>query len=66
MERIVISSARGCFVELIHRDSDPSSWIVRRWTKFLWFKKPISSHWFNDERQALEFAGDIKREYQRH
>ncbi|HUI30609.1 MAG TPA: hypothetical protein VLX91_10360 [Candidatus Acidoferrales bacterium] len=63
MKKIVLSNARDCFVELIHRDADPTSWIVRRWTKFMWFKKRVSSDWFIDERQALEFANEIKRKY---
>jgi hypothetical protein len=57
----VISNARDCFIELLHRDSDPLTWIVRRWTKVLWFKKRVSSDWFNDERQALAFAHELRR-----
>ncbi len=60
MSRIVISNARDCFVEIIHRDSEPAAWVVRRWKKFLWFKKRVSSDWFNDEHQALAFANEIK------
>jgi hypothetical protein len=56
----VLSNARDCFIELTHRSSDPGSWIVRRWTKFLWFRKRISSDWFNDERQAIAFANAMK------
>ncbi|HQT91607.1 MAG TPA: hypothetical protein PL001_06220 [Candidatus Kryptobacter bacterium] len=65
MKKIIISNARDCFIELIHRDSEPAAWIVRRWTKSLWFKKRVSSHWFSDERQALEFANGIKFGQQR-
>ncbi|MBI4546923.1 MAG: hypothetical protein HY707_03020 [Ignavibacteriae bacterium] len=62
----IISNARGCFIELTHHDSDPGTWIVRRWRKFLWFKKQISSHWFNDEHQAIAFAHELKREHNGH
>jgi hypothetical protein len=62
----IISSVRDCFIELTHDDSDPGLWIVRRWRKFLWFKKAISSDWFNDGRQALVFANEIKRKRDGH
>ena len=26
----------------------------------MWFKKRISSHWFNDEHQAIAFACEMK------
>jgi hypothetical protein len=58
-ERIIISSAGNCVVELIHGDSDPLSWIVRRWRKYFWFKKRLSSDWFNDRDQALAFANEL-------
>ena len=64
MKNLVVSNARDCFVELIHRESEPTTWIVRRWKKFLWFKKRVSSDWFNDEQQALAFANDIKLKHQ--
>ena len=55
-----ISDEGGQVVDIIHRDSDAGMWIVRRWKKYLWMKKLISRDWFNDERQALEFARDLK------
>ncbi len=57
----VLSNDRGHRIEIIHRDSDPSVWIVRRWKKFLWLKKRISSDWFSNEKQARTFAGNLKR-----
>jgi hypothetical protein len=60
----VISNHRGYLIELTHRSSDPGSWIVRSWTKFLWFRKRVSSDWFNDEHQALQFANKVKREHE--
>jgi len=62
----VISNDRDCFIELIHRDSDSGSWIVRRYTKFMWFKKRVSSHWFNDSEQAATFAHQTKKDHDRH
>jgi hypothetical protein len=66
LSQLIVSSARDCFIELIHRDSEPATWIVRRWKKFLCLKKRISSDWFNDERQALAFANEIKLKHQGH
>jgi hypothetical protein len=57
----IISTARSCFIELTHRDSDPGLWIVRRWKKFGWFKRRLSSDWFTDQQQALAFATEMKR-----
>jgi hypothetical protein len=58
----VISNVRDCLIELIHNDSDPAMWIVRHWTKLMWFKKRISSHWFNDRQQATIFANLMKKD----
>jgi len=60
--RTVISTDRKCFIEFIHRDSDPTTWIVRCWKRFLWFRKQISSTRFIDGEQALAFAEQMKRE----
>jgi hypothetical protein len=65
-ETFVISNDRDCFIELTHRDSDPSVWIVRRWTKFMWFKKRISSDWFINRSQAFAYAKEMKREHDRY
>jgi len=61
----ILSNVRHCFITLTHSYSDPSSWIVKRWTKLMWFKKLISTDWFNDEQQALAYANKIKREHHR-
>ena len=55
-----ISDEGGQVVDILHRDSDPGMWIVRRWKKFLWMKRLISRDWFNDESQALAFARNKK------
>jgi 1,2-phenylacetyl-CoA epoxidase PaaB subunit len=64
--RMVISNARDCFVEVMHRESDPSIWIVRRSKKTFWFKKRISSDWFNNRQQAFAYASEMKKEHNRH
>jgi len=61
-ESTTISNARNCFIELVHRRSNPTIWIVNRSKKLLWFKKRVSSHWFIDGRQALAFAEAMKRD----
>lgn len=62
----VIANTPDCFIELIHRRSSPTTWIVRRWKKTGWFKKRISSHWFVDGEQAFSFAKTMKQEHDRH
>lgn len=63
MKSIVISDAGNSIIEVIHHDSDPAVWIVRSWTKFMCFRKRVSSQWFSDEQQALAFANEIKFKY---
>jgi hypothetical protein len=58
--RTIISNIRNCFIEVLHHDSDPSTWIVRRWKKFLWFKKRVSSDWFMNRQQAFAYAHKLK------
>jgi hypothetical protein len=61
MENIVVSTIRKSIIEVSHDDSDPGSWIVRRWKRVLWFRKRISSDWFISKEQAMEFAHEMKR-----
>lgn len=58
--RTTILNTRNSLIELTHSDSDAGSWKVRRWKRFLWFKRRISSDWFLDEKQALVFAQQLK------
>ena len=62
-KRTVISDARECFIEILHHESDPGTWIVRRWKKFLWFKTHISSYGFTNGEQALAYASEMKHQY---
>ena len=61
--RTIISNIRNCFIEVLHHNADPSTWIVRRWKKFLWFKKRISSDWFINRQQAFAYAHEMKGTY---
>ena len=61
----ILSNVRNCFLTLTHSYSDPGTWIVKHWTKSMWFKKLISTDWFNDEQQALVYANKIKCEHHR-
>ncbi|MFH0991328.1 MAG: hypothetical protein V1799_15075 [bacterium] len=58
--RTVISNIRNCIIKVLHRDADPSIWIVRRWRKIFWFKKRISSDWFTNRQQAYAYANEMK------
>jgi hypothetical protein len=55
-EIVMISDDNGEIIDIIHLESDPGTWIVRRRKRFLWMKRLISRDWFNDEAQALVFA----------
>ena len=59
---IVIADTGRDLLQLTHRSSDPGSWIVLRWKRFLWLKKRVSANWFLDKEQALVFAQKMKRE----
>jgi hypothetical protein len=54
---------RHCFITLTHSYSDPTSWIVKRWTKLMWFKILVSTDCFNDAQQAMAFANKIAHEH---
>jgi hypothetical protein len=62
----IISNSRDCFIEVINRDVDPSSWIVRRSKKLLWFKRRVSSDWFLNRQQAFAFAEKMREECSEH
>ncbi len=59
----LLSNSRECIIELTHRDQDPGMWIIRHATRYMWFKKRISSHWFNSELQAMEYAEELKQKH---
>jgi hypothetical protein len=59
-ESIVISKDASGYIELIHRKSNPTVWIVRRWKKRFWLKKQVSSDWFTNAQQARLFAHKLK------
>jgi hypothetical protein len=46
----------GDIAEIIHRDSDPTMWIVRRLRKTFFGLRTVSTDWFNLEDDAEAFA----------
>ena len=56
MERTVISDSRERRIDVVHRDADPGMWMVRHSKKGRFFKKLVSSTWFNSREQAVTFA----------
>lgn len=62
-QKIVIANESSCRIEIIHRKMYPTVWIVRYSKKYLWFRKRISSTWFIDQKQAMAFADELKREH---
>ena len=55
----VLSKSRKCYVVLKYNIDDPAVWIIYVYKKHLFFKCRKGSHWFNDEKQALEYAKDV-------
>ena len=55
----VLSKSRKCYVVLKYNIEDPAVWIIYVYKKHLFFKCRKESHWFNDEKQALEYAKDM-------
>ena len=60
-KKTIVSTGRECFVEIVHNDSDPHSWIVNRWRGIKWFRTLVSSNWFIDGQQAHAFANELRR-----
>ncbi len=59
---IIVSSARDCYIDILHDDADPELWFVRRWKTYFETKKHVSTNRFTDKQQALTFAQTMKRE----
>jgi len=55
----------GDIVEIIHRDSDPVTWIVRRRKKTFFGLRDVSTDWFNREADAEAFvaAGAVREDH---
>lgn len=49
----------GGVVEIVHRASDPTIWIVRRRRKTLFGLRDVSVDWFNLETDAEAFAASL-------
>jgi len=54
---------RHRYITLTHGYSDPTSWIIKRWTKLMWLKIPILTDYFNDPQQAMVFANNIANQH---
>lgn len=60
-KRTIVSQDSDQVTEVIHSPNDPGMWIVRRWEKVFLHRKLVFSCWFNDKRQALDFAAELAR-----
>ncbi|MBS1518218.1 MAG: hypothetical protein JSS91_09030 [Bacteroidetes bacterium] len=49
-------SVNGRTIELLNRMSDPGMWVVNVYSKFLFFKRKETSHWFCDKTEAETFV----------
>jgi hypothetical protein len=47
-------------IEILHRDDDPTSWIVSSYQKKFGFKFRRKEYRFIDGEQAAQFAGELK------
>jgi len=54
-----IPDSGGCDITMFHDPEDPSSWIVRKWKKQLFWKRCELSRWFCTKEQAEEFARSL-------
>jgi hypothetical protein len=61
----IFTRFRRCIITLTYSYTDPTSWIVKRWTKLMWFKILVSTDCFNDVKQAMAFANKIALEHRR-
>lgn len=50
----------GHSIEVFNLPSDPIMWVVRKYKKILFFKKMISSKWFNDKDQAFDYFEKLR------
>lgn len=51
-----LSDTEDCHITLFHDPDDPSSWIIRKWKKQLFWKRMELSRWFLTRDQAEEYA----------
>lgn len=54
-----IANSNGQYLILANPADDPSVWKLTVYKKFLFFKKKISIHWFNNEKQGMDYAEQI-------
>lgn len=54
----VIANSKNHYIVLSNQVSDPSVWVLKIYKKILFFKKKVFSYWFNNEKQATEYANE--------
>ena len=54
-----ISDSDGCDITLFHDPDDPSSWIIRKWKRQLFWKRCELSRWFATREQAEAYARSL-------
>ncbi|HEX9006291.1 MAG TPA: hypothetical protein VF889_03280 [Bacteroidota bacterium] len=57
-----ISSGDGYVIEVEQEKKLGSAWTVRAYRKVLFFKRLVSSDWFLNEEQAMEYAREAAEE----
>ncbi len=57
-----ISAGDPYVIEVEQADKLGSAWTVRVYRKVLFFKRRVSSDWFLDEDQAVQYARDAAQE----
>lgn len=55
-----VKDKSGNTIDVFNLPSDPNMWVVRKYKKIFIFKKMITSKWFNDKDQALEYVEELK------
>jgi hypothetical protein len=59
-EKIVVSNYPKMYLEIIHRDSDATVWRLLQAKKVMGIKKKIAAYHFQDRKQAVDFAEEMK------
>ena len=57
-----IADSAGCNITLYHDPDDPSTWIVRKYTRQLFWKRCELSRWFNTREQAQAYAVSLQEQ----
>lgn len=60
-----LSDMDDCNITLFHDPDDPSSWVIRKWKRLLFWKRVELSRWFATREQAEEYARDLIEDCER-